>query len=159
PETQVLFGNGTRQTRSYDLRYRPIENRLDGSSVPIADYLYSEDAVGNITAIHDALDASFNRDFAYDDLYRLTGAATGNALWGPGTYAYDAMGNMTALGLGSARQASFSYQGTLPKLASVVENGSARTISYDAAGNETGAGSSTLTYSARNLLAAGDGLA
>jgi RHS repeat-associated protein len=159
PEAQLVFGNGTTQTRRYDLRYRPVENRLDGSAAPIADYLYSEDPAGNITAIHDALDATFNRDFAYDDLFRLTGAATGGALWGPGSYQYDAMGNMTALALGSSRTAAFSYNGTLPTLSSVVENGVSRAISYDPAGNEMAEGSATFTYSSRNLLAAGDGLA
>jgi RHS repeat-associated protein len=159
PEAQLAFGNGTTQTRSYDLRYRPLKNRLDGSSSPIADYLYGEDAAGNITSIHDALDATFNRDFGYDDLYRLTGATTGDALWGPGSYAYDPMGNMTSLALGSSRTATFTYNGTLPTLASVVENGVLRQITYDPAGNEIGVGSGSLTYSARNLLAAGDGLA
>ncbi|HLX11141.1 MAG TPA: carboxypeptidase regulatory-like domain-containing protein, partial [Thermoanaerobaculia bacterium] len=159
PEAQLVFGNGTTQTRSYDLRYRPVENRLDGSAAPIADYLYGEDPVGNITSIHDALDASFNRDFAYDDLSRLTGAATGTSLWGPGSYQYDAMGNMTALSLGTSRTAAFSYNGTLPTLSSVVENGVSRVVTYDPAGNEVKVGSGALTYSARNLLAAGDGLA
>jgi RHS repeat-associated protein len=162
PEAQLVFGNGTTQRRGYDLRYRPLENRLDGGaggSSPIADYQYAEDAAANITAIHDALDASFNRDFAYDDLYRLTGAATGAALWGPGSYAYDPMGSMTSLALGSARTATFSYSGTLPKLTAVSENGVSRAVSYDPAGNEIANGNSTLTYSARNLLAAGDGLA
>jgi RHS repeat-associated protein len=158
PEARLVFGNGTTQARSYDLRYRPVENRLDGSTALIADYLYGEDAAGNITSIHDALDATYNRDFAYDDLFRLTGATTGDALWGPGSYAYDAMGNMTALALGTARTATFSYNGTLPTLSSVVENGVPRAVGYDAAGNEVAAGSGTLTYSSRNLLAAGDGL-
>jgi len=159
PEAQLTFGNGTTQTRSYDLRYRPLENRLDGSASPIADYLYNEDPAGNVTAIHDAMDAAFNRDFGYDDLFRLTGAATGDALWGPGSYQYDPMGNMTSLALGSSRTATFSYNGSLPTLASVTENGVSRPISYDPAGNEIGVGSGTFTYSARNLLAAGDGLA
>jgi hypothetical protein len=82
PETRTAFGNGTVRTMTYDLRYRPIENRLDGSSGPFADYLYSEDPVGNITALHDALEPGYNRDFAYDDLFRLTGATTGSSLWG-----------------------------------------------------------------------------
>ncbi len=159
PEAQLVFGNGTTQTRSYDLRYRPVENRLDGSAAPIADYLYSEDPAGNITSIHDALDATFNRDFTYDDLFRLTGAATGDALWGPGGYQYDAMGNMTALALGSLRTAAFSYNGTLPTLSSVLENGVSRPVTYDPAGNEVAVGSGTFTYSSRNLLTAGDGLA
>ncbi|HEX3527742.1 MAG TPA: carboxypeptidase regulatory-like domain-containing protein [Thermoanaerobaculia bacterium] len=159
PETRLALGNGTVKTMTYDLRYRPLENRLDGSSSTIADYLYQEDAVGNITEIHDALDAGFNRDFGYDDLYRLTSATTGDSLWGAGTYGYDPMGNMTALSLGSSRSAAFAYQGTLPKLATVVEDGITRAVSYDPAGNEQAVGSGAMTYSARNLLAAADGLA
>jgi RHS repeat-associated protein len=159
PQAQLVLGNGTTQTRSYDRRYRPLENRLDGSSSPLADYLYSEDAVGNVTAIHDALDATFDRDFGYDDLYRLTAAATGDALWGPGSYGYDAMGNMTSLALGASRNAAFSYSGTLPQLTAVVENGVSRAIGYDPAGNEVTVGSGAFTYSSRNLLSAGDGLA
>jgi RHS repeat-associated protein len=159
PEAQLVFGNGTTQTRSYDLRYRLVENRLDGGAGPIADYLYGEDPAGNITSIHDALDATFNRDFAYDDLFRLTGASTGAALWGPGGYQYDAMGNMTALALGTSRTAAFSYNGTLPTLSSMVENGVSRAVTYDPAGNEVAVGSGAFSYSTRNLLAAGDGLA
>jgi RHS repeat-associated protein len=158
PESQLAFGNGTVQSRAYDLRYRPVENRLDGGSGPIADYLYGEDAVGNITSIHDALDATFNRDFAYDDLHRLTGASTGTSLWGPGGYSYDAMGNLLSLALGTTRAATFSYNGALPTLASVMENGTTRAVTYDAAGNEVGVGTGSFTYSARNLLTTGDGL-
>jgi RHS repeat-associated protein len=159
PETRTVFGNGTVRTMTFDLRYRPVENRLDGSAGPIADYLYEEDAVGNITALRDGLDSAYNRLFTYDDLYRLTGANTGEALWGAGSYRYDPMGNMTSLALGSARTADFTYDGTLPKLASVREGSTSRGIAYDAAGNEITVGSAAFAYSARNLLAAGDGLA
>ncbi|HEX3126417.1 MAG TPA: carboxypeptidase regulatory-like domain-containing protein [Thermoanaerobaculia bacterium] len=158
PEARTVFGNGTVRTMAFDLRYRPVENRLDGSAGPIADYLYEEDGVGNITAIRDGLDPAYNRLFTYDDLYRLTGASTGEALWGAGSYRYDPMGNMTSLTLGSARTADFTYDGTLPKLTTVRENGVSRGIAYDAAGNELGVGSGAFAYSARNLLAAGDGL-
>src|SRR5262249_52828006 len=44
-------------------------------------------------------------------------------------------------------------------LATIVENGVPRAVAYDPAGNEIAEGSSALTYSSRNLLAAGDGLA
>src|SRR5262249_42633983 len=95
PEAQTVFGNGTVRTFTSAQRYRPVENRLDGSGGPLADYLYAEDPVGNITGLHDALAPGFDRDFAYDDLYRLTGATTGASLWGSGAYRYDPMGNMT----------------------------------------------------------------
>jgi len=43
---------------------------------------------------------TYNRDFAYDDLNRLTTANSGASLWGHGSYTYDAMGNMLTLDLG-----------------------------------------------------------
>ena len=158
PQTQLIFGNGTTSTMSYDVRYRPVENKLAGGAGVIADYGYSEDALGNVTAIRDLVDPSYNRSFGYDDLNRLTSANTGGSLWGNGSYAYDAMGNMTALALGSARTSSLAYSGTLPKLSAVTENGSTRAVGYDAAGNEQTVGAATYTYSPRNFLAGGDGL-
>jgi len=158
PETQLTFGNGTTKTTAYDLRYRPVENKLSGGLGAIADYGYSVDGLGNITAIRDLVDAGYNRAFGYDDLNRLTSATTGGSLWGNGTYSYDRMGNMTALALGAARTSSFAYAGTLPKLTGVTENGSTRGVAYDAAGNELTVGALGYAYTPRNLLAGGDGL-
>ena len=84
----------------------------------IADYVYQTDAAGNITQIHDAVSPTYNRDFGYDDLNRLTTANSGTSLWGSGGYQYDAMGNMTSLHLGS-RNLTFAYDGTTPRLTSV----------------------------------------
>jgi RHS repeat-associated protein len=104
------------------------------------------------------VDATYNRSFTYDDLHRLTGANTGSALWGNGAYTYDNLGNMLSLTLGSARNASFSYVSTTPKLSAVTENAVNRTVTYDAAGNETTVGAANYNYSPRNLLATGDDL-
>ena len=101
PEGQLAFGNGTTKSMTYDARYRPLENKLTSGLGVLADYQYSEDAVGNITAIRDAVDPSYNRDFGYDDLHRLTRANSGSSLWGSGAYTYDAMGNMLSLSLGA----------------------------------------------------------
>ncbi|HEX9483976.1 MAG TPA: carboxypeptidase regulatory-like domain-containing protein, partial [Gemmatimonadaceae bacterium] len=158
PEGQVGFGNGTTKAVTYDARYRPIESKLSNGLGVLADYQYSEDAVGNITAIHDLADPTYNRDFGYDDLNRLTRANSGSSLWGSGAYSYDAMGNMLTLSLGAQRQSSFAYSGALPKLTNVTENGSTRAVTYDAAGNEQAAGADTSTYSPRNLLTAASGL-
>lgn len=70
------------------------------------------------------------------------------------------MGNLTSMTLGSTTR-SFTYSGTTPKLVSVTEPApiGTRSVSYDAAGNETGIGSAIYTDSSRNLLASGDGLA
>ena len=146
PLSSVAYGNGTTRTTLYDARYRPQENKLSTATAVIADYLYQEDAVGNITQIHDATNAAYNRDFGYDDLNRLTTANSGASLWGTGSYQYDAMGNMTALHIG-ARSLSFSYVGTTPRIQSVSGTNPA-TVAYDSAGNDLSSG----TYSARNLL-------
>jgi RHS repeat-associated protein len=156
PLTTLAFGNGTTRSMSYDTRYRPTENKLTGPGGTIADYIYAEDNNGNITQIHDATDARYNRDFGYDDLNRLTTANSGSLLWGPGSYSYDAMGNMLSSTLGTWKTTSSSLVGTTPKLESVVENGASRAVTYDAAGNETAVGGSAFSYSARNALASAD---
>jgi RHS repeat-associated protein len=152
PLQQMTLGNGTTQTMAFDSRYQVSANRLTGPSGTIADYAYGHDAAGNVTAIHDLTDPAYNRDFGYDDLQRLVTADSSAALWGHGTYSYDAMGNMLALSLGTSRTASFSYQGTTPLLSSVTENGITRGVTYDAAGNELTVGSMSFVYSARNKL-------
>jgi RHS repeat-associated protein len=177
PITSIVFGNGTTKTMQYDSRYRVTENKLTGPSLTIADYVYTQDAAGNITAIHDAVDATYDRTFTYADLSRLTGAATGASLWRVGTYTYDAMGNMITRSLGAAPvddgtilsvrgrkrarasavsgyvdTTSFTDQSTTPKLAAVTTNGLDHTLTYDAAGNEVQYYASR-TYSPRNELA------
>jgi hypothetical protein len=70
------------------------------------------------------------------------------------------MGNLTSMTLGTTTR-TFTYSVPTPKLVSVTEPApiGTRSVSYDAAGNETAIGSATYTYSPRNLLASGDGLA
>ncbi|HXG58218.1 MAG TPA: RHS repeat-associated core domain-containing protein [Thermoanaerobaculia bacterium] len=152
PATRLVLGNGTTAEVTFDARYRPVTNRLTGPLGTLAAYQYGHDAAGNVTTLHDQLDAGWNRDFGYDDLNRLTAADTGASLWGAGAYSYDAMGNLTTAQLGSATTA-FAYQGTLPKLQTVTRDGVPRGIAYDAAGNETAAGSDVSDYSPRNSLA------
>ncbi|HKO59512.1 MAG TPA: carboxypeptidase regulatory-like domain-containing protein, partial [Thermoanaerobaculia bacterium] len=158
PETSLSFGNGTQRTMTYDQRYRPVENKLTGAGGMIADYGYTLDPAGNITAIRDLVDPRFDRTFGYDDLYRLTTANSGQALWGTGSFTYDAMGNMLTMSLGTSRVSAFNYAGTLPKLSSATENGTTRAVQYDAAGNEAAVGASTFAYTPRNFLGAADGL-
>jgi RHS repeat-associated protein len=166
PETQIVFGNGTQQTKSYDSRYRITENKLTGpGAATIADYTYVPDAAGNITSIHDVTDGSFDRSFGYDDLNRLTTANTGIALWGTGSYAYDCMGNIVSTTVGDYN-AMFTFAGTTSRLVSATQGGTSSAVDSDAVGNEVngfyssgveleaGAGRITWSrrYSCRNLL-------
>ncbi len=157
PLRQLVFGNGTTQTMAYDSRYRISRNLLAGPAGTLADYEYGHDAAGNVSRIHDATNPAYNRDFAYDDLHRLTGANTGSALWGTGVYQYDAMGNLGSLTLGTTRNATFTHNGTTPRIASVTENGVTRAVTYDASGNEIAVGASAYEYSSRNKLSAAGG--
>jgi RHS repeat-associated protein len=150
PPKEIVMGNGTTRTTTYDHRYRPLTNVLTGAGGTIASYGYGHDAAGNITSINDALDSGYNRSFAYDDLNRLTTANSGSSLWGTGSFAYDRMGNLLSSSLGT-RNKAFAYVGTTPKLAS-VSDGASRAVTYDAAGNEVGVGSTVYRYSPRNLL-------
>jgi RHS repeat-associated protein len=157
PATSIAFGNGTTRTAQYDARYRPLENRFNGPGGTLADYTYAEDNAGNITQIHDAMDARYNRDFGYDDINRLTTANSGSLLWGAGSYSYDSLGDVITSSLGSWKSITASLNGT-GKLTSMLDTGVTRAVTYDAAGNETAVGTSTFTYSPRNRLAAANAL-
>lgn len=155
PWTELRYGNGTIATRAFDPRYRIQTNTLTlGGALTLARYAYTHDAAGNVMEIADALDPSYTRTFTYDDLNRLR-TANAPGLWGSGSYTYDSMGNMMT---STFRASTYIHDGTTPKLTSVTENGVSRGVTYDAAGNETAVGAAASTYSARNLLAAADGL-
>jgi len=157
PLDEVMFGNGTTKSVTYDHRYRMQTHRLTAPGGTIADYSYGYDGVGNITSIEDNFDPAFSRGFVYDDLYRLTAANGGSSLWGNGSYSYDAMGNMKTSTLGT-RASTFDYAGLTSRLSSVTESGVTRSVAYDATGNELAVGSESFEYSPRNQLLSGDGL-
>jgi len=178
PETSLSFANGTTQTRVYDQRFRIQRNTLNGPAGTIADYAYSEDNVGNILSIHDMLDSTYDRDFVYDDLNRLTTANSGASLWGAGSYHYDSMGNLLSRDLGGSVEVdpndplsrtrrfssasdslpapgsiheTYGYTGTTSLLATVTSAGIDHPITYDPAGNEIRY-FDPRTYSPRNLM-------
>jgi RHS repeat-associated protein len=151
PLTQIVYGNGTTQNVAFDNRYRISTNALTGVAGTIASYSYTHDPAGNITAISDTTDASFNRTFMYDDLHRLTGSTTGESLWSSATYSYDGMGNMLQATIG-AQSISFGYSGSTPRLSTVTQGGVVRSVAYHPAGNEAQVGSQQFFYGARNQL-------
>ncbi|MBV9494976.1 MAG: hypothetical protein JOZ54_12075, partial [Acidobacteria bacterium] len=159
--TSVAFASGLNISRTYDQRYRVDLNELSKAGVTIAKYDYDYDGTGNVTAIADVVSSAYDRTFGYDDLNRVVTANSGSSLWGSGSYAYDAMGNMLSTTLGPLTR-TFSYLGTTSKLASVVESSSvppgsstSQTVSHDAAGNETT--DSLEEYSVRNRMQASEG--
>ena len=138
------------KTMAYDQRYLPQSLVVTGASEPVS-YTYTPDGAGNLLSITDTSNTNFSRTFAYDDLNRLTTANSGGSLWGAGNHAYDPMGNLQSMQLGTTTR-SFTYSGQTPKISSVTENGTPRNVNYDLAGNESVQGA-TYTYSPRNLLA------
>jgi RHS repeat-associated protein len=178
PLKKLVFGNGTTQAMTYDSRYIMDTNTLSDGATTIAAYDYVHDAAGNITEIHDLVTPGYDRNFTYDGLNRLTGSTTGSELWRSSTYAYDAMGNMMSMsqgvendepepmvrrgGLFTPRAESvlkmttaFTYvpngATTTSRIATVIEQGLERPVTYDDAGNELRSGL-VRTYSPRNLL-------
>ncbi len=160
PEKDLSYANGLVHSKTYDARYRVEQSRVgtSTSSGALMETGYEYDAVGNITAIHDVLDPTYDRNFSYDDLSRLTTANTGASLWGAGSYAYDAMGNLLSAMIG-ARNVTLTYAGTTPLIATATEQGNSIGMLYDGAGNElngayyTAGSGGQRTYSCRNLLA------
>ncbi|HEU4889004.1 MAG TPA: RHS repeat-associated core domain-containing protein, partial [Thermoanaerobaculia bacterium] len=151
PPNEIAYGNGTRQRAGYDARYQFSSNRLDGPTGAIARYDYTRDAAGRVMEILDALDPSYDRHFAYDDLGRLIGATSGAALWSSATYAYDAMGNVGSTRVGS-RRAELRYEGTSSRVKSADEGTAPRAVQHDPAGNELTDGNLVRGYSLRNLM-------
>lgn len=158
PLTSLTWGNAATWSFGVTNRYQPSTLAVNGTPSTVS-YTYARDDVGNITGIADDSDSGYNRTFSYDDLGRLRTTDSGASLWGSGGTSYDGMGNITSMVLG-ATERTFTYVTPTPKLASVTEPApiGTRSVTYDAAGNESAIGTSTYVYSSRNYLASGDGL-
>ncbi|MDP3937249.1 MAG: hypothetical protein Q8R92_03835 [Deltaproteobacteria bacterium] len=100
------------------------------------DLAYSYDPSGNIASVTDALDPNGSRSFTYDGLDRLT-AATGPST--SDTYAYSPSGNL----LSKEGQPQLY---TIPAHPHAVSEAIGLSMSYDAAGNLTGAGDNAYSY-------------
>lgn len=117
------------------------------------DISYTYDAVGNITKIVDASGtlAAGTTTYAYDPLYRLTGATTtqaaGGANWAE-TYAYNPLGNITA----KSDIGSYTYAGTGYANPHAVTAVAGTTWEYDESGNVTNDGTWSYTYDYLNRL-------
>ena len=132
-----------------------------GTTGVYQDLAYSYDNGGNITTITDGLWTG-SREFAYDDLNRLT-QATGN--FGPGlaevthNYAYDAIGNiLQKAGVDyyycnhPQQPAPSQYCGGAIHPSAVVSTSDGKVYTYDANGNTTGGAGRTLTWNADNRV-------
>jgi RHS repeat-associated protein len=91
--TRVLFANQVEQRWAYDaVTTRLSEMRLTGPAGVLRLQQYTYDRVGNLLRI-DGANPKLAAAYTYDDLYRLTNAASADGInW---SYRYDDAGNLT----------------------------------------------------------------
>lgn len=156
PAQSWTWGNSTPSqantyARTFDLDGRmtsyPLGNPAAGGLVRTLAY----DAASRITSMTHtgaAGASSFDQTFGYDGLDRLTSFTSSTASLG---YSYDASGNRTQLRIGAA-----TYNNTIAsdsnRLSSTAGPAPNKTDSFDAAGNTTGDGIVSYTYSDRGRL-------
>ena len=134
PVSGWRWGNGTFAARVYDLDGKAATIDSAGAS----DYGY--DDAFRITSISDLADASKTWTYGYDTLDRLNSAAkTGQTIG----YTYDTNGNR--LGQTGTQTATYTISSDSNRISSITGMPS-RTYSYDAAGNATGDGTNSYTY-------------
>jgi RHS repeat-associated protein len=160
PRMQTTYGNGTQQAITYDERYLQTENKVTHSTTSLSDLSYTNNAAAFITQVTDNLNSGYSRSYAYGGKAGniLTKASTGSSLWGTASYSDSYSQNLVSANF-PGRNLSFAY--TRAYQLNNVRNTSAGTnsaVTHDAVGNETGVGSSSYTYSARELLSSGDGI-
>ena len=133
PLSSLALGNGLTETRSFTSRYFPAGITLGGH----LNWTYSTDAVGNILAITDTLNAVNNRTYGYQDIhYFLT---QGNGPWGPRAFTYDRIGNRLTEARGAVTD-TYSYlsngTGRTPILSQIqLGTGGTRTYQFGLAGH------------------------
>lgn len=141
---RVALPNGTTQAYGYDEPTgRLVDCRLTGPAGELRAVTLTRDRVGNVTAV-DGPAAALAGTYGYDDLYRLTAAATGPDAW---AYEYDDAGALTArTGVGD-----YGYgAGGAP--ATCLTSAGPDTFEWDALGRMTGAPWGDMAYDAHGRL-------
>ncbi|CAE7822337.1 wapA [Symbiodinium microadriaticum] len=160
PMNGLKYGNNLDLVISNDLDYRVTGISVEdvaGQNADVLGLTYTQNAVDNITAIVDSVDANESQTFVYDLLNRLEDA-TGD--YGNQSYTYDGVGNRLSLTRVVGAESStevYSYDSNSNRLLSVDKDGVVRTLQYDAAGNivsdDRGAEQGfTLEYNDQNRL-------
>ncbi len=160
PRMGLTYGNGTQQTVTYDQGYHPTEAKVTSGSATLSDLSYTFNSAGYVTQITDNINSGYNQTLSYGGkaTNMLTQARTGSTLWGSASYS-DAVSQNLQTANFPGRSLSYGYSRTF-QLQTINQAGvGVSNITHDTVGNETAVGSSTYTYSARELLSTGDGIA
>jgi RHS repeat-associated protein len=149
PLNVLTYGNGRSLAKTYDGDYAIDSVASSDPNGLVLDF--STDVMGNIINASDTAGATTpTRQYAYDDLYRLTQVTDGIGAMQE-DYAYSKTGDRTRRQLGPQRAQVYAYVNGTHHLDNI--DGNAR--SYDANGNTTlnpDTLSSTFTYDDRNRL-------
>ncbi|MFY9512535.1 MAG: RHS repeat-associated core domain-containing protein [Rubrivivax sp.] len=149
----VAFAGGSRVTYGQNAREwtDAITSRTGDGTARIASAL-GYDVAGNLYAVSDSVDATYNRSFGYDALNRLTGI---QGPWGAGSVGYAGNGNITSYALGAdVRNYSYDTQNRLISVASSTESVS---YTYDAEGNASPTAAPYTFDGANNLVQTASG--
>jgi YD repeat-containing protein len=138
---QINYANGTVTSYNQNSRLWPSTFSTQKSGGPLySSSSYSYDGAGNLTAISDPVDSTYNRTLGYDNINRLIGIS---GPWGSGTIAYNGAGNITSQVLGSSGL-FYSYDGS--NRLSSVSGSRATSYGYDAYGNIVNGSGNAYTY-------------
>ncbi|WP_221227833.1 RHS repeat domain-containing protein [Rhodocyclus tenuis] len=145
--SQIAYANGTVSNYGQNSRLWPSSFATQKAGTYYNNAAYTYDGVGNLTAIADTADTSFNRSVTYDALNRLS---TITGPWGSGTIAYNGTGNITSQVFGTA---GLYYTYDAQNRLSSVSGSRAGSYTYDAYGDMLTAPGATYTWDgAPNLL-------
>lgn len=137
PVSSLTYGDTAVQTRSYDTSYR-LTGLLDQLGVTTLRHVtLGWSSRDNLTASTDNLNALNTETFQYSPQQRLSSA---NGPYGDLDFSYDLNGNrVTRSKLANSQLTTeiYSYPSISNRLQSIVDGGSTRALSYDAAGNVT----------------------
>ncbi len=139
PISQLTYGNGLVDSRTYDQDYRISEINIGALS-----FEYGYDPNGNIDFIENIPNTADSQLFDYDALNRLT-EATGT--YGLRDYGYDPVGNRLSE-IDDTHTENYVYDLDSHQLA---QRGTTQ-YQYDAAGNTTNNGQFTFLYNQANRL-------
>lgn len=148
----IAFAGGSRVTYGQNTReWLNAVTVKTGDNISRVASTLTYDKAGNVTAINDSVDASYNRTLAFDAINRLT---TINGPWGSGAVAYNGANNITSYTLGSdVRAFTYDSQNRLSSVSSPISGTTG--YGYDVYGNALPSGWGYTYDNASNLIAEG----
>ena len=143
PRSLTSGSGGTVNTQSGDCECMSVSN----PGTPM-EKVYTYDANRNLKSIRGTSTPWVDQDYTYDDLGRLIGAV---GPYGTYNYTYDDAGNRLTRTANNMVE-TYAYAPGTNRLSSRVNDENTTTYGYDANGNLTVAGSTTLFYNQNNRL-------